>query len=147
MARKDTDRGRCTYFLKTAGGTCQDTERNRPRKAHSPPGDSRGRGLSGHGKKLTKQGALTLWRGQREGLVRTRKETDRARGTHPLEKAEGGTGQNTERNQPSEGHSQTRDNRRGDMSGHEREPTEQGTLTLWRRQREGLVRTRKKKKD
>ena len=46
MARKDTDRGRCTHFLKMEeGGTCQDKESNLPSKAHSPPGDGIGRDL------------------------------------------------------------------------------------------------------
>ena len=116
MAQKGTDRGRCTYFLKMAEGeTCQDTERNQPSEGHSPSGDGRGRDLSRHGKKKTKRGALTFWRGQKEGLVRTRKEADRARGTHILETAEGGTGQNTERNQPSEAHSHTEDRRGRDF--------------------------------
>ena len=77
MAQKDTDKGRCTHFLKMAkGGTCrameetnrarcthhletveggagQDTERNRPRKAHSLSGEGGGRYLSRHGKKQT----------------------------------------------------------------------------------------------
>ena len=52
---------------------------------------------SGHGKKVTKKGALTNWRGQREGQVRTWKESDQARGTHVLEMAEGGTSQDMER--------------------------------------------------
>ena len=30
-----------------------------------------------------------------------------------------------------------------DLLGHRKKLTEQGTLTLWRRQREGLVRTQK----
>ena len=60
-------------------------ERNRPSEGHSQPGDDKGRELSGHGKKPTTRGALTPCRQQREGLVRTRKETDRARGTHKLE--------------------------------------------------------------
>jgi len=47
----------------------------------------------------------------------TRKESERARGTHWLETAEGGT------------------------SGHAKKVTESGALTLWRPQREGLVRT------
>ena len=94
MAQKDTDRGRCTHFLKMAeGGTCQDTERNRPSKAHSRSRDGRGRDLSGQGKKKTERGALTYWRYQREGLVSTRKETNRARYTHKLETAEGGASQ------------------------------------------------------
>ena len=128
MAQKDTDRGRCTHFLKMAeGGTCQDTERNRPSKAHSRSRDGRGRDLSGYGKKKTKQGALTLWRQQREGLVRTGKEKDRARGTHILEISERGTCQYTERNQPSEVHSQTGDSRGRGFSGDGKKPTERGT--------------------
>ena len=43
---------------------------------------------SGHGKKVTEQGALTSWRQQREGQVRTWKESNQARGTHQLETAE-----------------------------------------------------------
>ena len=73
------------------------TLRKQPSKAHSPTGDGRGRDKSGHRKKVTKQGALTNWRWQREGQVRTRKESDQARHTHFLEMAEGGTSQDTER--------------------------------------------------
>ena len=73
-------------------------EKHRPSEAHSQTGDSRRRGLSGHGKKLTKLGALTLWRRQKEGFFRPQKETDRAGDTHKLETAEGGTGKYTERN-------------------------------------------------
>ena len=142
--RKETDRERHTHCLETAEGEiCQDTERNRQSKAHSPTGGGRGRDLSEHGKDQTEQGALTPWRRQREGFVRTRKETDRARGTHRLETAERGTCQDTERNRPSKGHSLSGDGRGRDLSGHEKKPTEQGTLTVWRRQRKGLVRTRK----
>ena len=72
--------------------------KNRPSEMHSPTGGGRGRNLSGHGNKLTKQGALTSWRWQREGLVRTENETDQAKGTHTLEPAEGGTCQDTEIN-------------------------------------------------
>ena len=109
---KETDRPRHTHILETAeGGTCQDTERNRPTEAHSPTGDGTGKNLSGHGKKLTDRGALTTWRRQREGLVRTRKESDRQGCTHTLETAEGGTCQDTQRNRPTEVHSQTGDSR------------------------------------
>jgi len=55
-------------------------------------------GFSGHGKKLTEQVTLTSWRQQREGLVRTQKETNQARCTHFLETAEGGAYQDMERN-------------------------------------------------
>jgi len=53
--------------------------------------------MSGHERKATEQGTLTYWRWQREGLVRTRKESDQVRRTHKLETAEGGTCQDTER--------------------------------------------------
>ena len=92
--------------------------------------------------KPTDRGALTSWRQQREGLVRTRKEADRPRRTHKLETAEGGTCQDMERNRPTEAHSHPGDGRRRDLSGHEKKPTDQGALTPWRQQ-EGLVRTRK----
>ena len=41
------------------------------KQGHSLPGDSRGRDKSGHVKKPTRQGALTSWRQQMEGQVRT----------------------------------------------------------------------------
>jgi len=47
--------------------------------------------MSGYRKKLSKQGALTNWRPQREGHVRILKETKQARGTYFLETTEGGT--------------------------------------------------------
>ena len=107
--------------------------------------------MSGHGKKLTERRALTPWRWQREGLVRIRKETDRATRTHSLE-TEGETCQDMERNRPSDEHSLSRDSRGKDLSRHGKKPTERGkekkatekrALTSWRRQREGFVRTRK----
>ena len=135
--RKETDRARRTHKLETAeGGTCQDPERDRPSEVHSRPGDSRGRNLSGDRKKPTKRGALTVWKRQRKGLVRTRKETDQAMRTHILETAEGVTRQDTERNRPSNAHSHPGDGRGSDSSGHGKKPTEQCVLTPWRRQRE-----------
>ena len=110
---------------------------------HSLPVDSRGRDLSGHGKKSTDRGALTFWRRQRNGLVRTWKKTDRPRCTHQLETAEGGTCQGTERNRPTEVHSHSGGGRGRYLSGHGRKPTDRGALTSWRRQKEALVRTRK----
>ena len=146
--RNEKDRARPTHFLEVEeGGTCQNTERTRPTKAHSHTGDGKGRGLSGHAKKSTERGALTNWRRQRKGLVRTRKETDRARRTHVLETAERGIFQDTERNRPTEAHSLPGDGGGRDLSGHRKKPTEQGALTFWRRQRERLVRTRKKPTD
>ena len=125
-------------------GTCQDTEINRPSKVHSLPRDSKGRGLSRHRKKPTEQVALTSWRQQREGLVKTWKEIDQAWGTHVLETAERGTYQDTDRNRPSKGHSHPGDSRGRDLLGHRKKLTERGVLTAWRRQREGLIRARRK---
>jgi len=72
--QKESNQARGTYKLEiTEGGTSQDMERMQPSQEHSLPGDHRGRGKSGHGKKVTKQGALTNWRPQRKGQVRTQK--------------------------------------------------------------------------
>ena len=135
---KETDRKRGTHQLEMEErGTCQDTEINQPSERHSrpggdlsgrakkpaekgrsPPGDGRGRDLSGCGGKPTEQGEPTSWRRQREGLVKTWKQTNLR-------------------------DSQTGDGRRDDLSGHGNKPTERGALTSWRRQRGGLVRTLK----
>src|SRR6266850_417191 len=99
-------------------------ERIRPREGHSPTGECRQMDKSGHGKNLTEghsrpgecrqtdksghrknsteRGALTSWRAQMDGRVRTRKESNRARGTHILESADRQTSQAMERNRPSE---------------------------------------------
>ena len=123
--RKETDRPRRTHRLETVEGeTCQDTQGNRPTKAHSQTGDGRGRDLSGHARKPTDRGALTNWRWQRGELVRIRKQTDRQRHTHVLETAEGGTCQDTQGNRPTEAHSRPRDGRGRDLSGHARKPTD-----------------------
>ena len=141
---KETNRARHTHKLETAEGeTCQDTERNQRSEAHSLPGYGTVGDLSGHGKKPTEQGALTSWRWQREGLVRTRQETNRAGHTHQLETAEEEICQDTERNRPSKAHSLSGDGKGKDSSGRRKKRADQGTLTSWRRQRERLVRTRK----
>src|SRR6266850_978011 len=89
------------------------------------------------------RGALTSCRAQREGLVRTLKESDRARGTHILSRAEGGSRQDTERIRPREGHSHSVERRGRVSSGERNNPTARGALTACRAQREGLVRTLK----
>ena len=119
--RKETDRLRHTHQLEAVeGGTCQDIERNQPSKAHSLPGGGRGRDLSGHRKKPTNRGTLTLWKWKKENLVRTWKETDRPRHTHILEATVERTCQDTERNRPGEVHSRPGDSRERDLSGHGR---------------------------
>ena len=95
--------------------------------------------LLGHGKNATERGTRTNLRQQREGLVRTRREWDQARGAHFLETAEEGTCQNTERMRPSEATHFL------EMAGERfvrtrKEATERCPPTSWRRQRERLVR-------
>jgi hypothetical protein len=129
--QKETDSARGTHVLETSeGGTCQETEKNRQSEGHSLAKDSRGRNLSGHGKKYTEEGALTSWRQQRDGLVRTQKEIDQARCTYLLETEGGGTCQDTERNRLSLAHSRSRDRKGRDLSGHGNKPTERGALTF-----------------
>ena len=161
---KEIHRARHTHELETAdGGTCKDTERGQLSKAHSRPRDDRARDLSGHGKKPAEKGTFTNWRRQREGLVRTQRETVRAGCTHVLETAEVETSQDMERNRLSEAHSLSGDGRlvraeinrpskayslpgdgRGmDLSGQGKNLMKRGALTSWRWQREGHVRTRK----
>jgi len=108
-------------------------------EVHSLAGDGRGRDLSGHRKNGTKQCALTYWRWQREGVIRTWKECHRARRTHSLVTVEGGTCQDMERRRLREEHSLPGDGRGKDLSRHGKNATEQGTLTSWRWQRDRLV--------
>ena len=63
------------------------------------------------------------------------------RSTHNLEGTEFGTNQDMERKQASEWDLQTGRGRRRDWSEHEKEASQQGTLTSWRGQTLGLVRT------
>jgi hypothetical protein len=67
-----------------------------------------------HRKKASQRGVLTLCREQTEGQVRTPKERRRARDTHALSRADGGTSENAERKAASEGHSRTVEGRRRD---------------------------------
>ena len=68
---------------------------------------------------MSKPGKLTFWRGQRLRLVRTQKESEPARGTHKLERAEVGTCLDTTRKQASERHSHAGDFRmRSQVAGY-----------------------------
>ena len=88
--QKESDRARGTHELETeSGGTNQDMERIPPSEGHSLSGDDVERDRSEHIKNPTGQGALTNWRRHREGQVRKRKESDRARDTHILETPSG----------------------------------------------------------
>ena len=115
----------------------QDAEKKQPSQRHSPTRDSRGRDKSGHGEKPTNQETLTDWRQQRNGQVRTQKETDGARGTHLLETAEGWTSHDIGRNQWSQGYLLAGDHRGEDKSGHRKKLTEPEALTYWGPQKEG----------
>ena len=128
------------------GGTCQDTERQQLSKGHLLPGDHIRRNLSGHRKKVTQARGTHQLETTLEGHVRTQKESNQEKGTHTLETTLEGTCQDTEREQPSKGHSQTGESIRRDFSGQEKKVTEpeQGVLTTWRSHQEGLVRTWKK---
>ena len=141
---KESDRPRPTHSLETADrGTCQDIERIRLSEAHSLSGDGRQRNLSGHRDNPTDRGLLTGWRRQTEGLVRTPKQSDRPKPTHQLETTDRRTCQDTETIRPTEVHSLSGDGRQRDLSGHRKNPTNRGPLTIWRRQTEELVRTTK----
>ena len=120
-------------------GTCQNTEAKRLREWHSLTGDGRLRNLSGKVKKVTEGDVLTSWRRQKEGLVRTRKESNRGRGTCQLETAEGWTCQNTEIKRADKGCSPAGDGRGRDLSEHVKKAAEREALTSWRQQG-GLVR-------
>src|SRR6267142_680506 len=109
-------------------------------EGHLQTGVCRWVGKSGHGKNPTEQGALTSWRAQTDGQVRTQKESNQERGTHILESADGQTSQDMERIQPSEGHSHTGECR---WTSQDTVRTECGVLTDWRVQIDRQVRTEK----
>ena len=105
-------------------------ERKGPNKGYSLPGDCQGRDKSGHGKEVTEKGVLTAWRLQREGQVRTWKESKQVRGTHSLETTEGGTCQDMQRKQLSKGHSPTGDQREGKVRTWKESNQARGTHSL-----------------
>jgi len=109
--------------------------RNGSSEGHSRPGERRG-DKSGHEKKLSEQGEPTSWRAQREGQIRTRKQTGRARATHVLvaERRQVRTRKQTEQH---EGHLLPGEHRWRVKSGHGNKPSEQGALTNWKAKREG----------
>jgi hypothetical protein len=71
------------------GWTSQD-HGNKASEGHSHAAGQRGIGWSGHGKEACERRALTSWRTQSDGRVRTWKGGKRARGTHFLESVENG---------------------------------------------------------
>ena len=129
-----------THKLETPeGGTSQDTRRRRLSEGHSHSANRRGRNKSEYGKKVTEQGALTNWRPQQKGQVRTQKENNQASGTHKLETAERRKSQDMERKQPNGRYSLSGVHRGQDTE--RKKENDRGVLTLWRPEREEQVRT------
>jgi hypothetical protein len=88
---------RGTHVLSsTERGAGQDSERWPASERHSPTVECRVRNCSEQRKKASQRGALTSCRAQSEGLVRTAKEGQPARGTHVLLSAERGANQGSE---------------------------------------------------
>ena len=100
--------------------------------------------MSGHRKKLTKQQALTNWRPQREGLVRTWKESNQAMGTYKLEITEGEACQEMERKLTKQWALTSYRPQREGLVRTQKKATKQWVLTSWRPQGEGLVRPQNK---
>jgi hypothetical protein len=73
----------------TVRGKIQDPSKKRGNGGHLQTGEYRGSDKSGHQKKrASEQSALTNWRMQREGQVRTPRKIEREKGTYGLESAE-----------------------------------------------------------
>jgi hypothetical protein len=87
------------------GGTSEKTERKPASEGYSPTVEAEGATSENTRRKPVR--VFTNCRGQREGQMRVPKESQRARGTHILSKAEGGTSEHTERKTASEGYPQT----------------------------------------
>ena len=103
--KKTTGRGVLTFWGPHQEGTCQDKEIMRPSEGRSQPEGRVVRGKAEHGKRTTKQVTLTSWRSHGKRQVSVSKGCDRARGTHNLETALGGTSKDKVRKRLSEWHS------------------------------------------
>jgi hypothetical protein len=85
---------------------------------------------SGQRKEANQRRGLTDCREPSERIVRTRKEHQPARGTHPLSSAARRTGEDSERKLASEGHSRTVERRARDWSGAKEGQPTRGTHGL-----------------
>ena len=85
----------------TEDGISQDTKRKKEENRLSL--SIKGRDKLGHQEKVRKQRILTSCQTQREGQVRTLRESKHMRGTYQLWSIEEGTSQNTKRKQESNG--------------------------------------------
>jgi hypothetical protein len=93
------------------GRTSQNMERKPAREGYSRAGEHREMDYSGHGRQAREREALTPWRAQGDGLVRTWRESGRTTGTHSLESAEGWANQDVERKRARDRHSHTAERR------------------------------------
>jgi hypothetical protein len=64
--------------------------------------------------KASERGALTAWRAQSDGQVRTPKENERMKGTHCLESTERQTSEDVGKKRENEGHSLSGEHRATD---------------------------------
>jgi hypothetical protein len=103
---KESERAMGAHELERAEGvSSKEIQRKRVSSGHSLSGESTGWVKSENAKKASKQRALTLWRGHREGQVRKCTESEAATGTHGLESAQGRSSQETQRKRASSGNS------------------------------------------
>src|SRR6266850_1660568 len=93
---KESKQARGTHFLESIDRQSSQ-ERIQASEGHSQTGEHRQTDQSGHRKNLNMQGALTCWRAQTDGQVRTWKESEQVRGTHSLESTDRQASQDMER--------------------------------------------------
>ena len=79
-------------------GTNQDIEEGSQVRGTHKLETTEGETSQNMGRKQLSKGSLTNWRPQREGQLRSWKESNWARGTYKLETAEGGTSQDIKGN-------------------------------------------------
>jgi hypothetical protein len=89
---------RSTHSLDSAeGGRSQDMERKRASAGHSLSGEYKARQVRTRNERASRRRALTCWRVQMEGEMRTQKENERVRSTYILQNTKGGTSEDTKR--------------------------------------------------
>ena len=139
---KESEQAMGTHFLKsTDRQTSQDMERIWASEGYSPTIEYRWVDKLGHKKNTSKQGALTNWRAQMDGQVRTWLESEQVKDTHFLESTEEWTSKDTKRIWASEGHLLPKEHRWMNKLGHGINLNKQGALTNWRVQMNRQLRT------
>ena len=98
--------------------------------------------MSGRGKNVIRRGKHTDWRRQREGLIRKRKEREKARSTHELDTAERRLLRHRKKHIEKEALTVWRW-QGGDSSGHRKIEAKRGALTSWKWKKDEFVRAQK----